>query len=127
ALWECMRSYMEIGPEAVPKCNFEGKASGKGLIGWFFSLMFDAIRALLKGDIVAAFKDVFFTFCLGAPLGFYLQERKLLPPPDLADPAIVEWSNPLPPEQWALRSPELDAAIRQRETELAAQQTRPAT
>jgi hypothetical protein len=24
-LWECMRSYMEVGPEAVPKCNFEGE------------------------------------------------------------------------------------------------------
>ena len=118
-LWECIRSYMEIGPEAVPKCHFEGEKTGRSLLGWFLSIMGDAIRSLLKGNVKSALKDVFFTFFLGAPLGFYLQERKLIPPPDLTDPAIVEWSKPLPPEQWAKRSPEWDEAIRQREAELA--------
>ncbi|MBH3437045.1 hypothetical protein, partial [Pseudomonas citronellolis] len=28
-LWECIRSYMEIGPEAVPKCYFEGEKTGR--------------------------------------------------------------------------------------------------
>jgi hypothetical protein len=118
-LWECIRSYMEIGPEAVPKCYFEGEKTGRSLLGWFLSIMGDAIRSLLKGNVKSALKDVFFTFFLGAPLGFYLQERKLIPPPDLTDPAIVEWSKPLPSEQWAKRSPEWDEAIRQREAELA--------
>ncbi|KSW22364.1 MULTISPECIES: hypothetical protein [unclassified Pseudomonas] len=118
-LWECIRSYMEIGPEAVPKCHFEGEKTGRSLLGWFLSIMGDAIRSLLKGNVKSALKDVFFTFFLGAPLGFYLQERKLIPPPDLTDPAIVEWSNPLPSEQWAKRSPEWDEAIRQCEAELA--------
>ncbi|KRV73750.1 hypothetical protein [Pseudomonas citronellolis] len=118
-LWECIRSYMEIGPEAVPKCHFEGEKTGRSLLGWFLSIMGDAIRSLLKGNVKSALKDVFFTFFLGAPLGFYLQERKLIPPPDLTDPAIVEWSAPLPPEQWAKRSPEWDEAIRHREVELA--------
>ncbi|MDH2243984.1 hypothetical protein N5J70_18745 [Pseudomonas sp. GD03909] len=121
-LWECMRSYMEVGPEAVPKCNFEGEQTGKGLLGWFFSLIGDAVRSILKGDFKSAFKDLFFTFFLGAPLGFYLQERKLVPPPDLTAPEVVEWSKPLPPEQWARRSPELEQAIAEREATLAVEQ-----
>jgi hypothetical protein len=39
-------------------------------------------------------------------------------------PDITEWSKPLPPEQWTKRSPELEAAIAQREAELAAQAER---
>lgn len=117
-LWECMRSYMEVGPEAVPKCNFEGENSQKGLIGWTISILFDALKSAVKGDFKSAIKDVFFTIFLGAPLGFYLQERKLVPPPDLTAPEIKEWSKPLPAEQWAKRSPELEVAIAKREAEL---------
>jgi hypothetical protein len=51
-------------------------------------------------------------------------KEKLYPPPDLLYPDITEWSKPLPPEQWAKRSPELEAAIAQREAELAAQAER---
>ena len=116
-LWECMRSYMEVGPEVIPRCNYEGEKTGRSLLDWFFSLMSDAVRSTLKGDFKSAFKDVFFTLFLGAPVGFYLQERKLLPPPNLTDPVIVEWSKPLPPEQWAKRSPELEQAIAKREVE----------
>ncbi|VVP61884.1 hypothetical protein PS870_06470 [Pseudomonas fluorescens] len=50
-----------------------------------------------------------------------LQTWKLSPPPDLDYPDIIEWSKPLPPEQWAKRSPELEVAITKREAELAAQ------
>ena len=49
-----------------------------------------------------------------------LQHWKLSPTPDLPYPDIIEWSKPLPPEQWAKRSPELESAIAQREAELAA-------
>ena len=121
SLWECMRSFMEIGPDAVPKCNFEGENTGKGLIGWTISILFDALKSAAKGDFKSSFKDIFFTVFLGAPLGFYLQERKLVPPPDLIVPEIKEWSKPLSPEQWAKRSPELEEAIAKREAELAAQ------
>jgi len=114
---------MEVGPEAVPKCNFEGEQTGKGLLGWFFSLIGDAVRSMLKGDFKSAFKDLFFTFFLGAPLGFYLQERKLVPPPDLTAPEVAEWSKPLPPEQWVRRSPELEQAIAVREAALTVEQT----
>ena len=50
-----------------------------------------------------------------------LQMWKLSPPPTLDHPDIIEWSKPLPPEQWAKRSPELELAIARREAELAAQ------
>ena len=47
--------------------------------------------------------------------------KKLYPPPDLTYPAIIEWSKPLPPEQWAKRSAALETAIAKREAELAVQ------
>jgi hypothetical protein len=50
-----------------------------------------------------------------------LERWKLNPPPDLPYPGITEWSKPLPPEQWAKRSPELEAAIAKHDAELAAQ------
>ncbi|MNL73493.1 hypothetical protein D3C87_1989590 [compost metagenome] len=50
-----------------------------------------------------------------------LERWKLYPPPDLPYPDIIEWSKPLPPEQWAKRSPELEEAIAKRNAELAAQ------
>ena len=55
-----------------------------------------------------------------ASLATYLQRKKLYPPPDLAYPDIIEWSNPLSSEQWAKRSPELEAAIAKREAEMEA-------
>ncbi|MNP69082.1 hypothetical protein D3C76_1651310 [compost metagenome] len=58
---------------------------------------------------------------LGGPLAMMLDAWKLSPPPDLPYPDIIEWSKPLPPDQWAQRSPELEAAIAQREAELATQ------
>lgn len=48
-----------------------------------------------------------------------LQYWKLAPPPDLTAPDIVEWSKPLPPDQWAKRSIELERAMREREAQLA--------
>jgi hypothetical protein len=49
---------------------------------------------------------------------------EIIATPDLPYPDITEWSKPLPPEQWAKRSPELEAAIAEREAELAAQAER---
>jgi hypothetical protein len=56
--------------------------------------------------------------------GEKLQALKLSHPPELLFPDIIEWSKPLPPEQWAKRSPELEAAIALREAELAHQAER---
>ena len=64
--------------------------------------------------------DGFFgIFIFNALLVIALERLKLNPPPELTWPEIVEWSKPIPPEQWAKRSPELEAAIAQREAELA--------
>ncbi|WP_305955361.1 hypothetical protein [Pseudomonas sp. H9] len=74
--------------------------------GWFLTILWEGFVGII---------------IFNAPLAVYLQRKKLYPPPDLTYPAIIEWSKPLPPEQWAKRSPELEIAIAEREAELAAQ------
>jgi len=111
-LWECIRSYMEIGPEVVPDTRLGYRPYEETQIG-------SIITSLRKGDILDVLHGLFFVICLGTYFSEKLQNLKLAPPPDLTDPNIVEWSKPLPPEQWAKRSPEWDEAIRQREAELA--------
>ncbi|MHC8319835.1 hypothetical protein ACYZT4_03870 [Pseudomonas sp. GB2N2] len=129
ALWECMRSYMEIGPEALPITNdFEGgreKLRGRNVVWGICCEYLDGIRQyLVAGEVGKAVWLVFGAVFLGAPLAMMLDAWKLSPPPDLLYPDIIEWSKPLPPEQWAKRSPELEAAIAKREAELAAQEER---
>ena len=111
-LWECIRSYMEIGPEAVPDTRLGHRPYEETQIG-------SIITSLRKGDILDVLHGLLFVICLGTYFSEKLQNLKLAPPPDLTDPNIVEWSKPLPPEQWAKRSPEWDEAILQREVELA--------
>jgi len=62
---------------------------------------------------------LFFVVFLGTYLAEKLENLKLAPPPDLTAPDIAEWSKPLPPDQWAKRSTELERAIREREAQLA--------
>jgi hypothetical protein len=126
ALWECMRSYMEIGPQVLPITNdFEGgreKLRGRSVFWGICCAYLDGIRQhLVAQEIGKALWLVIGAVLLGAPLAMMLQEWKLSPPPDLPYPDIIEWSKPLPPEQWAKRSPELEAAIAKREAELATQ------
>ncbi|OHS12701.1 hypothetical protein HMPREF3289_00655 [Pseudomonas sp. HMSC75E02] len=111
-LWECIRSYMEIGPKAVPDTRLGYRPYEETQIG-------SIITSLRKGDILDVLHGLFFVICLGTYFSEKLQNLKLAPPPDLTDPNIVEWSKPIPPEQWAKRSPEWDEAILQREVELA--------
>ncbi|WP_454837730.1 hypothetical protein [Pseudomonas mohnii] len=120
ALWECMRSYMEIGPEAAP----EAAALNSGAnLRYYIDYLND--KAKERGwFLTLLWEGVFGVFIFNAPLATYLQRKKLYPPPDLPYPDIIEWSKPLPPEQWAKRSPELEAAIAEREAELAAQTER---
>ncbi|WP_350612914.1 hypothetical protein [Pseudomonas sp. HY7a-MNA-CIBAN-0227] len=115
ALWECMRSYMEIGPEAAP----EAAALNSGAnLRYYIDYMND--KAKKRGwFLTLLWEGVFGVFIFNAPLATYLQRKKLYPPPDLPYPDIIEWSKPLPPEQWAERSPELEVAIATREAELA--------
>ena len=117
ALWECIRSYMEIGPQAVPKAA--ALNAGESL-RFYIDYMRD--KAKTRGWILTLLWDgVFGVFIFNAPLAQYLQRKKLYPPPDLTYPAIIEWSKPLPPEQWAKRSAALETAIAKREAELAVQ------
>jgi hypothetical protein len=120
ALWECMRSYMEIGPEAAP----EAAALNSGAnLRYYIDYMKD--KAKERGWVLTLlWEGVFGVFIFNAPLATYLQRKKLYPPPDLTYPDIIEWSKPLPPEQWAKRSPELEDAIAKREAELATQAER---
>ncbi|MGE7960166.1 DUF6708 domain-containing protein [Pseudomonas sp. NPDC089530] len=111
SLWECMRSYMEIGADAVPDSRLGRKPYAETQIG-------SIVTSLFKGDILDVLHGLFFIVFLGTYLAEKLQNWKLAPPPELIDPAIVEWSKPLPPEQWAQRSAELEQAIRLREAEL---------
>ncbi|WP_085707820.1 hypothetical protein [Pseudomonas sp. B2(2017)] len=122
ALWECMRSYMEIGPQAVP----DAAALGAGVnLRYYIDYMKE--KAEERGWVLTLlWEGVVGVFIFNAPLATYLQRRKLYPPPELSHPDILEWSKPLPPEQWAQRSPALAAAIVQREAELAAQADAPA-
>ena len=124
ALWECMRSYMEIGPHALPPGNdFEegwGSLKQRGVIwGTCFDYAHSFWLHLRAAEIGQAASLIFGVFIFGSPIIYMLQHWKLSPPPDLTYPDIIEWSKPLPPEQWAKRSPELESAIAQREAELA--------
>ena len=113
ALWECTRSYMEVGPTAVPE-------SRVGITPYEETQIGSIITDLRKGDLLSVLWGGFCITILGTYLAEKLQNLKLSYPPDLPYPDIIEWSKPLPPEQWAKRSPELEAAIAQREAELAA-------
>jgi len=116
-LWECIRSYMEIGPQAVPKAA--ALNAGENL-RFYLDYMRD--KAKTRGWILTLLWDgILGVFVFNAPLAQYLQRKKLYPPPDLTYPAIIEWSKPLPPEQWAKRSAALETAIAKREAELAVQ------
>jgi hypothetical protein len=112
ALWECMRSYMEIGPESVPE-------SRVGIAPYEQTQIGSILTDLRNGNLLGVFWGIFCITILGTYLAEKLQDLKLSYPPELPYPAIIEWSTPLPPEQWAKRSPELEDAIATREAELA--------
>ncbi|KAE9641695.1 hypothetical protein EJA70_21305, partial [Pseudomonas sp. PB103] len=89
ALWECTRSYMEVGPDAVPNSRVGFTPYEKTQIG---SLMID----LRKGDLIGVIWGVFCITILGTYFAEKLQNLKLSSPPDLLYPDIIEWSKPLP-------------------------------
>jgi len=116
ALWECMRSYMEIGPEAVEDATARFDRS-KGVWATYLDDLIKAAK--LRGWFVTILWEGFCgIFIFNTLLIDVLERWKLNPPPDLLHTDIIEWSKPLPPEQWAKRSPELEAAIAKREAEL---------
>ena len=123
SLWECIRSYMEVGPHVLPQVNsFDGgqnNLQGRGPVwGAFYEHATRLFKHVRKGELGQALLLVLGIFLFGTPLIAMLYSWKLSPPPDLDDPEIIEWSKSLPPDQWAKRSPELELAIAQREAEL---------
>jgi len=119
ALWECMRSYMEIGPEAVEDQTARFDRS-KGIWATYLDDLVKAAK--LRGwPLTILWEGFCGIFIFNTLLIDVLERWKLNPPPDLSYPDIIEWSKPLPPEQWAKRSPELESAIAKRDAELAAQ------
>lgn len=122
ALWECMRSYMEIGPEAVEDQTARFDRS-KGIWATYLDDLVKAAK--LRGwPLTILWEGFCGIFIFNTLLIDVLERWKLNPPPDLSYPDIIEWSKPLPPEQWAKRSPELESAIAKRDAELAAQAER---
>lgn len=122
ALWECMRSYMEVGPDAVEDQTARFDRS-KGIWATYLDDLIKAAK--LRGWFITALWEGFCgIFIFNTLLIDVLERWKLNPPPDLPYPDIIEWSKPLPAEQWAKRSPELETAIAKREAELAKQAER---
>jgi hypothetical protein len=118
AQWECIRSFMEEGPDAVPEpleniCGVSLKQ--------IFWREFEKSR-LERGLFLTVAWEIGIMFPVFNPMGAYwMMRKKFSHIPDLTAPEVVEWSKPLPPAQWAKRSPDLELAIAQREAELAAQ------
>lgn len=117
AQWECIRSFMEVGPEAIPEpleniCGLSLKQ--------IFWREFDK-SCQERGLFLTVVWEIGIMFPIFNPMGaHWITRKKLAHIPELTAPEVIEWSKPLPPEQWAKRSPELEQAIAERESELAA-------
>jgi hypothetical protein len=123
AQWECIRSFMEIGPDAVPESSRDTdhpEMLRGGFSGVWIETFKQFFQELRQGQFAPASMTFLGLTIFGLPWIAMLSMRKLANIPDLTAPEAVEWSKPLPPEQWAKRSPELEHAIAEREAELAA-------
>lgn len=114
--WECIRSFMEVGPEAVP----EPAPVHNGHLSIWQSFMHDMREGIrTKGWLRTVAVDGFCSFFFNLFALDYLTRKKFAVIPDLTSPEAIAWSQPLSPEQWASRSQELQAAIAEREQEMA--------
>src|SRR5690554_1063486 len=112
--WECIRSFMEIGPEAVPEPTDVRDKSLRDI----FAEEFHKARQH-HGLLMTLLWDVGIGQILFNPMVYHwLHKKKFAVIPELTSPESIAWSQSLPPEQWAKRSPELEAAIAEREKEL---------
>ena len=118
--WECIRSFMEVGPEAVP----EPSPVHNGDMGIWESFMHDMREGIrTKGWLRTLIEIGLFSFFFNVFVLDYLTRKKFAVIPDLTSPESIAWSQALPPEQWAKRSPELEAAVVEREKDLEAAAT----
>ena len=114
AQWECIRSFMEVGPGSVPEpCPYPKKLSFAEIIEGYKDMAKEDgwAKTILWNGLVA-------TIVFNAYTYLHFARKKLAVLPDLTTPEAIEWSKPLPPEQWATRSPELAQATAEREAEL---------
>src|SRR5690554_4318059 len=112
--WECIRSFMEIGPEAVPEPT---DVRDKSLRDIFVEEFHKARQH--HGLLLTLLWDVGIGQVLFNPMVYHwLHKKKFAVIPDLTSPESIAWSQAIPPEQWAKRSPELGKAIAEREKEL---------
>ncbi|MGN5517809.1 hypothetical protein VF673_02805 [Halopseudomonas sp. Lyrl_26] len=117
--WECIRSFMEVGPEAVPEPTDVQDKSLRDI----FTEEFHKARQH-HGLLLTLLWDVGIGQVLFNPMVYHwLHKKKFAVIPDLTSPESIAWSQPLPPEQWAKRSPELEAAVVEREKDLEAAAT----
>lgn len=115
AQWECIRSFMEIGPEAVPEPSL---VRNSDMTLWQ-SFVHDFKKAVQsKGLMLAVLWEGAASVVFNYFLFDYLLRKKFKHVPDLSALEVIEWSKSLPPEQWAKRSPELERAIADQEAEL---------
>ncbi|WP_188637027.1 hypothetical protein [Halopseudomonas pertucinogena] len=113
--WECIRSFMEVGPEAVP----EPSPVHNGHMGIWESFMHDMREGIKANGWLRTIIEIgLFSFFFNVFVLDYLTRKKFAVIPDLTSPESIAWSQSLPPEQWAKRSPELEKAIAEREKEL---------
>jgi hypothetical protein len=116
AQWECIRSFMELGPQAVPGPTVVHNAD----MTLWQSYVHDYRKAVAeRGALLTFLWEGLGQIVFNDILLEYLLRKKLAHLPDLTAPEAVEWSKPLPQEQWAKRSAELERAIAEREAELA--------
>lgn len=114
--WECIRSFMEIGPEAVPEPLKDVRQTSLKNI---FLEEFRSARQK-RGLVLALLWDVGVGCVLFNLVTYHwLHKKKFAVIPDLESPEAIAWSQPLPPELWVRRSPELETAIAERERDLA--------
>jgi hypothetical protein len=123
AQWECIRSFMEVGPEAVPESSHVGRSeqvAQHGFLGvWWLLIvqLYDELKAKEYGAALSTFAGL---TIFGMPWITVLLTKKLAHIPDLTSVEAVEWSKPIPRGEWTKRSAELEQAIAEREAELAA-------
>ncbi|SFT46243.1 hypothetical protein [Pseudomonas marincola] len=118
AQWECIRSFMEVGPDVVP----QALENICGLSLWqIFCREFEVARQE-RGLFLTLVWEAGLMSLIFNPMGaHWITQKKLKHIPDLTAPEVIEWSKPLPTELWTKRSSELEQAILQREAELASQ------
>lgn len=117
AQWECIRSFMEIGPDAVPEPSLVRNSE----MTLWQSFVHDFKKAVQsKGLFLALLWEAAGSVVFNYFLFDYLLRKKFKHVPDLSALEVIEWSKPLPAEQWAKRSPELEKAITAQEEWLRA-------